>query len=167
MPPRRTCRSFPRATGRPEQVLHEAGRRGPHVDVNALKLWIRASTDPAGSRSQLVPYLRTIADAPLKRPSLWGAAAAAFLLDETDLAVRLLQEALQRLRAPGVRARRALGVAALADGSYLQAFTQLRGLFSEDSTPLHTYASYLGVADLAAAAPTTSRALSSTYYARA
>jgi len=50
------------------------------------------------------------------------------------------------------RARRALGVAALADGSYLQAFSQLRGLFSEDGTPLHNYASYLGVADLAAAA---------------
>ena len=50
------------------------------------------------------------------------------------------------------RARRALGVAALADGSYLQAFTQLRGLFSDDGTPLHDYASYLGVADLAAAA---------------
>src|ERR1700675_1624212 len=50
------------------------------------------------------------------------------------------------------RARRALGVAALADGSYLQAFTQLSGLFSEDGAPLHNYASYLGVADLAAAA---------------
>src|SRR6202035_5750541 len=49
-------------------------------------------------------------------------------------------------------ARRTLGVAALADGSYLQAFTQLRGLFSEDGTPLHNYASYLGVADFAAAA---------------
>src|SRR6202011_3282127 len=45
-----------------------------------------------------------------------------------------------------------LGVAALADGNYLQAFTQLSGLFSEDGTPLHNYASYLGVADLAAAA---------------
>jgi DNA-binding CsgD family transcriptional regulator len=50
------------------------------------------------------------------------------------------------------RARRALGVAALADGSYLQAFIQLRGLFSDDGTPLHNYASYLGVADLAVAA---------------
>jgi DNA-binding CsgD family transcriptional regulator len=174
---------------------------------------------------------------PLDRPSLWGTGSAAFLLDETDLAVRLLQDAMRRLRAPGVRgtsggsltvlgwayidtgrwdealdaaaeaaglaeanqteliaasadvitatvlalrgdsaaarrhadralaavdpaesglvaarARRALGIAALADGSYLQAFTQLRGLFSEDGTPLHNYASYLGVADLAAAA---------------
>jgi DNA-binding CsgD family transcriptional regulator len=50
------------------------------------------------------------------------------------------------------RARRAVGVAALADGTYLQAFTQLRGLFSEDGTPVHNYASHLGVADLAAAA---------------
>jgi DNA-binding CsgD family transcriptional regulator len=50
------------------------------------------------------------------------------------------------------RARRALGVAALADGSYLQAFTQLRGLFSDEGTPLHNHASYLGLADLAAAA---------------
>jgi DNA-binding CsgD family transcriptional regulator len=50
------------------------------------------------------------------------------------------------------RARRALGVAALADGSYRQAFTQLRGLFGEDGAPRHNYASYLGVADLAAAA---------------
>jgi DNA-binding CsgD family transcriptional regulator len=50
------------------------------------------------------------------------------------------------------RARRALGIAALADGSHLQAFTQLRGLFSEDGAPVHNYASYLGVADLAAAA---------------
>jgi DNA-binding CsgD family transcriptional regulator len=57
------------------------------------------------------------------------------------------------------RARRALGVAALADGSYLHAFTQLGGLFSEDGTPLHNYASYLGMADLAAAAVRADRRL--------
>jgi DNA-binding CsgD family transcriptional regulator/tetratricopeptide (TPR) repeat protein len=226
-----------RALGRLERQGPPPPGRGPHIDVNALKLWIRASTDPNGSRNQIIPYLRTIAGVPLKRPSLWGIAFTAFLLDETDLAVRLLQQAMQRIRAPGVRgtsgailtglgwayidtgrwdealeaaaeaadlaeanhmdmvaasadvitatvlamradsaaarrhaaralaavdpaecglvaarARRALGVAALADGSYLQAFTQLRGLFSEDGTPLHNYASYLGVADLAAAA---------------
>ena len=168
---------------------------------------------------------------------MWGAASAAWILDETDLAVRWLEDAMHRLRAPGVqgtsggsltvlgwayidtgrwdealevaaeaagiaeanqmenvaasadvitatvlamradsaaarrhaaralatvdpaengliaaRARRARGVAALADGSYLLAFTQLRGLFNDDGTPLHNYASYLGVADLAAAA---------------
>ena len=202
-----------------------------------LRLWIRVSADPIGNRNQLLPYLRNIVGSPVEEPSLWRIASAAWLLDESDLAITLLQDAMQRLRAPGVRgtsggsltvlgwayidtgrwdealevaaeaaslaeanqmeliaasadvitatvlalradsggarthaaralatvdpaecglvaarARRALGVAALADGSYLQAFTQLRGLFSEDGTPLHNYASYLGVADLAAAA---------------
>ena len=168
---------------------------------------------------------------------MWRIGSAAWLLDESDLAITLLQDAMQRLRAPGTqgtsgpgltalgwayidtgrwdealdvaaeaadlaeanqmelvaasadlitatvlalradsgaarrhadralatvdpaecglvpaRTRRALGVAALADGSYLQAFTQLRGLFSEDGTPVHNIFSYLGVADLAAAA---------------
>ena len=207
------------------------------IDVNALRLWIRASADPVGSRSALLPHLRKIAASPIEEPSLWRIASTAWLLDESDLAIALLQDAMQRLRAPGVqgtsggsltvlgwayidtgrwdealdvaaeaasmaeasqmeivaasadviiatvlalradsgearrhaaralatvdpaecglvaaRARRALGLAALADGSYLQAFTQLRGLFHEDGTPLHNYASYLGVADIAAAA---------------
>ena len=211
--------------------------RAPGTDADVLRLWISASADPVGSRDQLLPHLRNIVGSPIEEPSLWRAASAAWLLDESDLAITLLQDAMQRLRAPGVRgtsggsltvlgwayidtgrwdealevaaeaasvaeasrmeivaasadvitatvlalradsgaarwhaaralatvdsaecglvaarARRALGVAALADGSYLQAFTQLSGLFSEDGTPLHNYASYLGVADLAAAA---------------
>jgi DNA-binding CsgD family transcriptional regulator len=211
--------------------------QAPARDVDVLRLWIRASADPIGSRNHLLPGLRKIVGAPIEEPSLWRVASTAWLLDESDLAITMLQDAIQRLRAPGVqgtsggtltvlgwayidtgrwdealdvaaeaagiaeanhmdivaasadvitatvmalrgdsaaarthaaralgtvdpaecglvaaRARRALGVAALADGSYLQAFTQLRGLFSEDGTPLHNYASYLGVADLAAAA---------------
>jgi DNA-binding CsgD family transcriptional regulator len=211
--------------------------RAPGIDVNALRFWIRASADPIGSRNQLLADLRNIVGAPIAEPSLWRIASAAWLLDESDLAITLLQDAMQRLRAPGVRgtsggsltvlgwayidtarwdealdvaaeaagvaeashmeiiaasadvitatvlalradsgaarwhaaralatvdpaecglvaarARRALGVAALADGSYLEAFTQLRGLFGEDGRPLHNYASYLGVADLAEAA---------------
>jgi DNA-binding CsgD family transcriptional regulator len=218
--------------------------RAPGIDVNALRLWIRASADPIGSRSQLLPDLRKIVGSPIEEPSLWRIASTAWLLDESGLAITLLQDAMQRLRAPGVRgtsggsltvlgwayidtgrwdealevsaeaagmadanrmelvaasaevitatvlalrgdsdaarkaaaralatidpaecglvtarARRALGIAALADGSYLQAFTQLRGLFSEDGTPLHNYASYLGVADLAAAAVRADRRL--------
>jgi DNA-binding CsgD family transcriptional regulator len=209
----------------------------PGIDVNVLRLWIGSSADPIAGRDQLLPSLRTIVGAPIEEPSLWRVASAAWLLDESDLAITLLQDAMRRLRAPGVRgtsggsltvlgwayidtgrwdealdaaaeaagiaeannmeivaasadvitatvlalradssaarwhaaramatvdpaecglvaarARRALGVAALADGSYLQAFTQLSGLFSEDGVPLHNYASYLGVADLAAAA---------------
>ena len=211
--------------------------RAPGIDVNVLRLWTRASADPIGSRNRLLPHLRKIVGSPIEEPSLWRIGSVAWLLDESDLAITLLQDAMHRLRAPGVRgtsggsltvlgwayidtgrwdealdvaaeaadmaeanqmeiiaasadvitatvlalrgdsgaarrhaaralatvdpaenglvaarARRALGVAALADGSYLQAFTQLRGLFSEDGTPLHNYASYLGVADLAAAA---------------
>jgi len=210
---------------------------GPRADTGSHRFWIRACTDPFGSRSELLPYLRKVVGSPLEEPSLWRIAHAAMLLDESELAVRWLQDAMQRRRAPGTqgtsgpgltalgrayidtgrwdealdvaaeaadlaeanhmeiiaatadvitatvlamradtgaarrhagralatvdpaecgqvaaRARRALGVAALADGSYLQAFTQLRGLFSEDGTPLHNYDSYLGAADLAAAA---------------
>jgi len=211
--------------------------RAPGSDVDVLRLWIRASADPIAGRDQLLPYLRKILASPIEEPSLWRIASAAWLLDESDLAITLLQDAMRRLRAPGVRgtsggsltvlgwayidtgrwdealdaaaeaagvagannmeivaasadvitatvlalradsgaarwhaarglaavdpaecglvaarARRALGLAALADGSYLQAFTQLSGLFSEDGQPLHNYASYLGVADLASAA---------------
>src|SRR5260370_41571825 len=57
------------------------------------------------------------------------------------------------------RARRARGGAALADGSYLQAVTPLRRLFTEDGTPLHNYASYLGVAARPAAAVRAGRRL--------
>jgi DNA-binding CsgD family transcriptional regulator len=226
------------------RTLAMLDRRGPQrpdlargIDVDVLRLWIGASADPIRSRDELLPYLRKVAGSPIEEPSLWRIASAAWLLDESDLAVRLLQDAMQRLRAPGVqgtsggsltvlgwayidtgrwdealdaaaeaasmaeanqmdliaasadvvtatvlalradsgaarrhaaralatvdpaecglvaaRARRALGIAALADSSHLEAFTQLRGLFSEDGTPLHNYASYLGVADLAAAA---------------
>ena len=50
------------------------------------------------------------------------------------------------------RGWRALGAAALAEGSHLLAFTQLRRLFAEDGAPVHNIFSYLGVADLATAA---------------
>jgi DNA-binding CsgD family transcriptional regulator/tetratricopeptide (TPR) repeat protein len=50
------------------------------------------------------------------------------------------------------RARRAIGIAAHTEGSYLLAFTQLRQLFSEDGAPVHNIFSYLGVADMATAA---------------
>jgi DNA-binding CsgD family transcriptional regulator len=226
------------------RALGQLERRGPPppsrtlgIDVSALTLWIRTSADPIGSRDQLLPDLRDIVGSSIDEPSLWRVASTAWLLDESELAITMLQDAMDRLRAPGVRgtsggsltvlgwayidtgrwdealevaaeaasvaeaghmdivaasadaitatvlalradsgaarwhaaralaavdpaecglvaarARRALGIAALADGSYLQAFTQLRGLFDDDGTPLHNYASYLGIADLAAAA---------------
>ena len=217
----------------------ESAARGPGLRAAAgsHRLWIRACTDPFGSRSELVASLSEITRSPLDEPALWRVGSAAWLLDESDLAITLLQDAMQRLRAPGsrgtsgpgltalgwlyidtgrwdeaqeaaaeaaglaeanqmelvaaaadtiaatvlalradssaarkhadralatadqagsgliaARARRALGIAALADGSHLLAFRQLRQLFSEEGAPVHNIFSYLGLADLAAAA---------------
>jgi DNA-binding CsgD family transcriptional regulator len=226
-----------RTLGMLERQVPPVPGRSSGIDVNVLRLWIRASADPVAGRDQLLPCLWKIVGLPIGEPELWRIASTAWLLDESDLAITLLQDVMRRLRAPGVRgtsggsltvlgwayidtgrwdealdvaaeaagmaganhmdivaasadvitatvlalradtaqarwhaaralaavdpaecalvaarARRALGVAALADGSYLEAFTQLRGLFGEDGTPLHNYASYLGLADLAAAA---------------
>jgi DNA-binding CsgD family transcriptional regulator len=212
-------------------------RPGRSIDVGALRLWILACTDPVGSRGRIIADLRQAASSPLDEAALWRIGSAAWLLDESDLAVRLLQDAMEQIQAPGVRgasgpgltalgwvyidtgrwdealeaaaeatslaevnqmalvaasadavtatvlalrgdagaaresaaralagadqaesglltarARRALGVAALADGDPLLAFTQLSHLFGDDGAPVHNYASYLGLADLAAAA---------------
>jgi DNA-binding CsgD family transcriptional regulator len=209
----------------------------PSADHGPHRLWIRACTDPFGSRSELVQELHQISRSPLDESALWRTGSAAWLLDESALAVTLLQDAMLQLRAPGTlgtsspgltalgwayidlgrwddalqaaaeaadlaeanqmelvaaaadliaatvlamradsaaarrhadralanaelaesglltaRARRARGIAALADGSHLLAFTQLRQLFSEDGVPVHHIFSYLGVADMAAAA---------------
>ena len=92
-------------------------------------------------------------------------AASADLIAATVLAMRADSGAARRHAARALatvdpadcglvvaRARRALGIAALADGSHLLAFTQLRGLFTEEGAPVHNIFSYLGVADLATAA---------------
>src|SRR5260370_17295148 len=50
------------------------------------------------------------------------------------------------------RAWHAAGIAALAEGSYLTGYAQLSQLFDADGAPLHHHVSYLGIADLAAAA---------------
>ena len=44
--------------------------RAPGIDVNALRLWIRASADPIGSRNQLLPCLRKIAGLACRRPNI-------------------------------------------------------------------------------------------------
>jgi DNA-binding CsgD family transcriptional regulator/tetratricopeptide (TPR) repeat protein len=232
-----SCQAVSRVLGLLEnQRLRSAGH-GPRADVGPHRLWIQACIDPFGSRSELIRYLRQISRSPLDEPALWRVGSAAWLLDESDLAITLLQDAMQRLRAPGMQgtsgpgltalgwayidtgrwdeaqeaaaeaadlaeanqmeligaaadlitatvlamrgdsaaargradralanadlaesgvitaqARRALGIAALADGSHLLAFTQLRQLFSEEGAPVHNIFSYLGLADLAAAA---------------
>jgi DNA-binding CsgD family transcriptional regulator/tetratricopeptide (TPR) repeat protein len=212
-------------------------RMGPAGDAGPQQAWIRACTDPFGSRGELVAYLRQAAGSPLAESAKWRIGSAAWLLDESGLGMQLLQDAMYQLRAPGtqgtsgggltalgwlyvdtgrwdqaleaaaeaadwaeanqmgivaatadviaatvlalradgraarthadralagvdpaenglvaVRGWRALGVAALAEGDHLLAFTLLRRLFSEEGAPVHNIFSYLGVADLATAA---------------
>jgi DNA-binding CsgD family transcriptional regulator len=226
-----------RVLGDLENQQPRSGGHDPRAEARAHRLWIRACTDPFGSRTELVASLRQVSCSPLDEAALWRIGSAAFLLDESDLAITLLREAMQRIRAPGTRgtsgpgltalgwlyidtgrwdeaqeaaaeaaglaqanqmelvaaaadsiaatvlalradsgaarmhadralatadpaenghvaarARRALGIAALADGSHLLAFRQLRQLFGEEGAPVHHVFSYLGVADLAAAA---------------
>jgi DNA-binding CsgD family transcriptional regulator len=228
-----SCQAVSRVLG----VIENEQFHGPRAEAASHRLWIRACTDPFGSRNELVDSVRQISRSPVDEAALWRIGSAAWLLDESDLAITLLQDAMQRLRAPGTRgasgpgltalgwlyidtgrwdealeaateaaglaeanqmelvaaaadliaatvhalrgdagdarrhadralavadpaesgfvaarARHALGIAALAEGSHLLAFSQLRQLFSEDGVPVHHVFSYHGVADLAAAA---------------
>jgi len=206
----------------------------PAGHADQQRVWVQASTDPFGKRADTIPYLHSIAG---QTTDLGQVGAAAWLLDETDLAVRLLRGSLGRLRAPGMRGRsggvlsalqwscidsgrwdealaaareaadaaaayrmetvaasadlamatvltlrgddgqarpllaralatldaveyhafaarahHAAGLAVLAKGNYLTAHAQLSQLFDADGAPLHYHVSYLGIADLAAAA---------------
>jgi DNA-binding CsgD family transcriptional regulator len=72
----------------------------PAVLADESRLWIRAATDPFGNRSEVIPRLHRMAGGTVDGHARVG--AAAWLLDESELAVRLLRESLSRLRAPGV-----------------------------------------------------------------
>jgi DNA-binding CsgD family transcriptional regulator len=84
-------------------VLDAAGRLpGPARPSGAdpadvQRVWIAACTDPFGNRDQVVPALRRL---PGEADPV-NVGAAAWLLDETELAVRLLRQSLDRLHAPG------------------------------------------------------------------
>src|SRR5882757_4598040 len=49
----------------------------------------------------------------LDEPALWRVGSAAWLLDESDLAITLLQDAMQRLQAPGTQGTSGPGLTAL------------------------------------------------------
>jgi DNA-binding CsgD family transcriptional regulator len=71
--------------------------------VEALRLWIRASTGPYRDTAEILPQLDRAAQAALDEHFLSRAGAAAWLLDRSELAVRLLQAARQLLQDPVVR----------------------------------------------------------------
>jgi hypothetical protein len=79
--------------------------------VDTIHLWIRASTDPFGRRKELIPLLGRIAGGTVGDPATLG--AAAWLLDETDLAIKLLRELLSQESSPGVRGRSGAVLSAL------------------------------------------------------
>ncbi len=90
-----------------------AGGHDPRAEARSHRLWIRACTDPFGSRSELIASLHQLSRSPLDGPALWRVGSAAWLLDESDLAITMLQEAMQRLRAPGTEGTSAPGLTAL------------------------------------------------------
>jgi DNA-binding CsgD family transcriptional regulator len=78
------------------------GTRDPQASrADEARLWIRACTDPFGGRADILPDLHRIVAGPLSDPAKVG--GAAWTLDETELAVQVLREAITELRAPGVR----------------------------------------------------------------
>ena len=74
-------------------------------------MWITAATDPFGNRGELIPRLYRMADGTVDCHA--RLCAAAWLLDESEVAVRLLRESLSRLRAPGVRGNSGATLSAL------------------------------------------------------
>ena len=84
-------------------------------------------------------------------------ATVLILRGDHDAARPLLARADATVDAAGYRAfaartRHAAGLSALGEGRYAEAYAQLRLLFGADGGPLHHHVSYLGLADLAAAA---------------
>ncbi len=73
----------------------------PTGRYDEARMWIWVCADPFGGRAETVPYLYRIAGGKLSDLARVG--GAAWCLDETELAVRVLREALRQVRAPGVR----------------------------------------------------------------
>ena len=95
----------------PAPAPENGSGKQPVDRIDEHRLWTRACTDPHGSRAQLVPYLHRIAEADVVDLGKLG--AAAWILDDSELAVRILREALTRLRAPGVSGRSGAVLSAL------------------------------------------------------
>ncbi len=85
------------APGEPELTAGD----WPASRADEIRIWVRACTDPFGARAGAVGGLQRIAAGSLSDPAQVG--GAAWILDETELAVRVLRAALSQLRAPGVR----------------------------------------------------------------
>jgi DNA-binding CsgD family transcriptional regulator len=131
-------------------ALDASGEAASRADE--IRIYVRAATDPFGGRAQTIPYLRRIAEGPLSDPGQVG--AAAWILDETELAVKLLKAALSRLRAPGVRGASgavlsALEWACIDSGRWDEALASARE--ASDIAAAYKMETVAGSADLATA----------------
>lgn len=114
-------------------------------------LWAQARLAAANTASSVagLPHLeaavRSLEAAPL---ALTGQAAEA----RTAASAALSLVDPHRSRAVAVRARWALGMAAVAEGDQATAYEQFRLLFTPDGDPVHYACSHAGIAELAAAA---------------
>jgi DNA-binding CsgD family transcriptional regulator len=124
----------------------------PPGQAGESKVWIKACTQPFGNRIGAVSYLHRVADGSV--PDLGTLGAAAWLLDETETAVRLLREALSLLRAPGLRGRSgavlsALEWACVDSGRWDEALAAARE--ASDTAAAYTMEAVAASADLATA----------------
>ncbi len=72
----------------------------PTTPADEARMWIWVCADPFGRRADTIPYLHRIASGTVHDPARVG--GAAWSLDETELAVKVLREAHRQLRGPGV-----------------------------------------------------------------
>ncbi|MFD8719116.1 AAA family ATPase [Streptomyces sp. NPDC059629] len=135
-----------------EESAHPAEER-PATQTDEYRIWIRACIDPFGDRAEAIPLLREVADGPVVDLGIVG--AAAWILDESELAVSLLREALSRLRAPGIRGGSgavlsALQWACIDSGRWNEALDAARE--AADIAAAYKMETVASAADLAAAA---------------
>lgn len=139
-----------------DAVLDALDRLEPQTWAGAapeVRSWVRASAGPFGrKRTQGVADLRGIDRGNVTDLATWG--AAAWMLDETELSVALLREAISRLRAAGVGGRNggalsALEWACIDSGRWDDALAAARE--ASDTAAAYLMPTVAASADLAAA----------------
>ncbi|GAA4263662.1 LuxR family transcriptional regulator [Dactylosporangium darangshiense] len=71
--------------------------------IDVIRLWIRSAIDPIGYAPEAARLLGPFAGSDLDTATQAGLGAAAWMVDETEFAVRSLHSSLERLRGPGLR----------------------------------------------------------------
>ena len=138
---------------RPALELLDSQVTGEPTDrIDELRIWAKVSIEPFLDRAETVPWLYRIAQGAVTDLSTLG--AAAWVLDETELAVRFLREVLSGLHAAGVRGRSggalsALEWACIDSGRWDEALAAARE--ASDTAAAYLMETVTASADLAAA----------------